>query len=54
MCTVESHSKNDKLNIIIYKYFIILLGFQTLGEEYCNIVQVDKSKTRIPSTLVRL
>ena len=30
-----------------------ILGFQTLGEEYCNIVQIDSSKTRIPSNLVR-
>ena len=28
------------------------LGFQTLGEEYCNIVQVDRSRTRVPSMLV--
>ncbi|KAK3701370.1 hypothetical protein QZH41_008748 [Actinostola sp. cb2023] len=29
-------------------------GFQTLGEEYCNVVQVDHTKRTIPTTLVRL
>ncbi|CAH3173552.1 unnamed protein product [Porites lobata] len=28
-------------------------GFQTLGEEYCNIVQVDQTRTWVPSTMRR-
>lgn len=28
-------------------------GFQTLGEEYCNIVQVDHTRTRVPSMVRR-
>ncbi|XP_026718542.1 LOW QUALITY PROTEIN: peroxisome biogenesis factor 10 [Athene cunicularia] len=30
-----------------------LLGYQTLGEEYVNIVQVDSTKKRVPSFLRR-
>lgn len=43
----------DLLADICYFGLTTISGFQTLGEEYCNIVQVDKSKTRIPSTLRR-
>ncbi|RMX56260.1 hypothetical protein pdam_00011427 [Pocillopora damicornis] len=38
---------------ICYFGLTTISGYQTLGEEYCNIVQVDTSKTRIPSTLLR-
>lgn len=43
----------DLLADICYFGLTTISGFQTLGEEYCNIVQVDSSKTRIPSTLLR-
>lgn len=38
---------------ICYFGLTTISGYQTLGEEYCNIVQVDTSMTRIPSTLLR-
>ncbi|KAL9969831.1 hypothetical protein ACROYT_G022097 [Oculina patagonica] len=38
---------------ICYFGLTTISGFQTLGEEYCNIVQVDRSKTRVPSKLRR-
>ena len=31
---------------------MLILGFQTLGEEYVNILQVDSSKRSIPTKLV--
>ncbi|XP_028519458.1 peroxisome biogenesis factor 10 [Exaiptasia diaphana] len=38
---------------ICYFGLTTISGFQTLGEEYCNIVQVDQTKRAIPSTLSR-
>jgi len=38
---------------ICYFGLTTISGFQTLGEEYCNVVQVDHSKTRVPLTLRR-
>uniref|UniRef100_A0A6P8JCX5 RING-type E3 ubiquitin transferase n=1 Tax=Actinia tenebrosa TaxID=6105 RepID=A0A6P8JCX5_ACTTE len=38
---------------VCYFGLTTLSGFQTLGEEYCNIVQVDDTRRAIPSTLNR-
>lgn len=40
---------HTKLLILCYSH----LGYQTLGEEYVNIVQVDSTKKRVPSFLRR-
>ena len=42
---------------IIYEHntdFFMYSGYQTLGEEYVNIVQVNHTKRALPSKLVRL
>ncbi|XP_065061069.1 peroxisome biogenesis factor 10-like [Rhopilema esculentum] len=38
---------------IAYFCLTTLSGFQTLGEEYCNLVQIDQNKMKIPSLLRR-
>lgn len=38
---------------ICYFGLTTISGFQTLGEEYCNIVQVDQTRTWVPSTMRR-
>lgn len=43
----------DLLADVCYFGLTTISGFQTLGEEYCNIVQVDSSRTKVPSTLRR-
>ncbi|EDO40992.1 predicted protein [Nematostella vectensis] len=43
----------DVLADVCYFVLTTICGFQTLGEEYCNIVQVDQSKRAIPSTTAR-
>lgn len=32
----------------------LISGYQTVGEEYVNIIQIDKHKRNIPSKLVIL
>ncbi|XP_077368055.1 peroxisome biogenesis factor 10 isoform X1 [Festucalex cinctus] len=39
----------ELLSDIAYFGLTTLLGYQTLGEEYVNIIQVDPSKRRVPS-----
>lgn len=39
---------------LCYFSLTTVCAFQTLGEEYCNIVQVDSTKKAIPSTLRRI
>ncbi len=43
----------DLLADLGYFGLTTLAGYQTLGEEYVNIVQVDDTKRAIPSKLVR-
>ncbi|XP_077577609.1 peroxisome biogenesis factor 10 [Stigmatopora nigra] len=43
----------DLLSDIAYFALTTLIGHQTLGEEYVNIIQVDPSQRRIPSTTRR-
>lgn len=38
---------------ICYFGLTTISGFQTLGEEYCNIVQVDQTRKWVPSTMRR-
>lgn len=51
-----SHTEDDTaichltLHVFCYTHY---LGYQTLGEEYVNIVQVDSTKKRVPSFLRR-
>ena len=33
-------------------YFFFLLGLQTVGEEYCHLLQVDGSELRSPDVKV--
>ncbi|XP_065842775.1 peroxisome biogenesis factor 10-like [Oscarella lobularis] len=42
------------LSDALYFGLTTICGYQTLGEEYCNIVQVDPSKAQIPSTWRRV
>ena len=42
------------LSDMLYFGLTTVCGYQTLGEEYCNIVQVDSSGRKIPSLAVRL
>jgi hypothetical protein len=41
---------NQSINLFIYFY----AGFQTVGEEYVNIIMVNKTKLSLPSTMVWL
>ncbi|XP_057715204.1 peroxisome biogenesis factor 10 [Corythoichthys intestinalis] len=43
----------ELLSDIAYFGFTTLIGYQTLGEEYVNIIQVDPSKRHIPSAARR-
>ncbi|XP_006016263.1 peroxisome biogenesis factor 10 isoform X1 [Alligator sinensis] len=43
----------ELLSDVAYFSLTTLAGYQTLGEEYVNIVQVDSSKKRVPSLLHR-
>lgn len=42
------------LSDILYFGLTTVCGYQTLGEEYCSIVQVDPTGKRVPSILRRL
>lgn len=41
-----------KPNLLIIQKYVSVVGFQTLGEEYVNIVQVDSSQRQVPSAYV--
>lgn len=47
------HAENDTAILPHVFSCTHYLGYQTLGEEYVNIVQVDSSKKRVPSFLRR-
>lgn len=34
------------------EYYFVILGYQTVGEEYVNIIQIDTYRRNIPSKLV--
>nr|XP_022318062.1 peroxisome biogenesis factor 10-like isoform X1 [Crassostrea virginica] len=44
----------DRLSEITYFLLTTVAGYQTVGEEYVNIIQIDKHKRNIPSKLKRL
>ncbi|XP_078319167.1 peroxisome biogenesis factor 10-like [Crassostrea virginica] len=44
----------DRLAEITYFLLTTVAGYQTVGEEYVNIIQIDKHKRNIPSKLKRL
>ncbi|NXY85081.1 PEX10 factor, partial [Alcedo cyanopectus] len=50
---LEWRRELELLSDVAYFVLTTLSGFQTLGEEYVNIVQVDSSKKRVPSFLRR-
>lgn len=50
---LEWRKEIELLSDVAYFSLTTLSGYQTLGEEYVNIVQVDSSKKRIPSLLRR-
>uniref|UniRef100_A0A8C8VHF8 RING-type E3 ubiquitin transferase n=1 Tax=Pelusios castaneus TaxID=367368 RepID=A0A8C8VHF8_9SAUR len=50
---LEWRKEIELLSDVVYFSLTTLSGYQTLGEEYVNIVQVDSSKRRIPSLLRR-
>ncbi|XP_036389937.1 peroxisome biogenesis factor 10 [Megalops cyprinoides] len=39
----------ELLSDLVYFVLTTFSGYQTLGEEYCNIIQVDPTKQRVPS-----
>ncbi|CAB3380127.1 Hypothetical predicted protein [Cloeon dipterum] len=41
----------EGLSKLLYKYFTTLKSFQTLGEEYTGIVQLDRSGRNLPTKL---
>lgn len=50
---IKLKAELELLADICYFGITTINGFQTLGEEYCNVVQVDRSKKRVPSLLRR-
>ncbi|CAM4576725.1 peroxisome biogenesis factor 10 isoform X2 [Lepidochelys kempii] len=50
---LEWRKEIELLSDVAYFSLTTFSGYQTLGEEYVNIVQVDSSKKRIPSLLRR-
>ncbi|XP_062961115.1 peroxisome biogenesis factor 10 isoform X1 [Cynocephalus volans] len=50
---LEWRKEAELLSDIAYFGLTTLAGYQTLGEEYVNIVQVDPSQRRVPSRLRR-
>ncbi|NXD10960.1 PEX10 factor, partial [Nothocercus nigrocapillus] len=50
---LEWRKEIELLSDIAYFSLTTLSGYQTLGEEYVNIVQVDPTKKRVPSFLRR-
>ncbi|XP_068772082.1 peroxisome biogenesis factor 10 isoform X3 [Struthio camelus] len=50
---LEWRKEIELLSDIAYFSLTTLSGYQTLGEEYVNIVQVDSTKKRVPSFLRR-
>ncbi|NWQ88805.1 PEX10 factor, partial [Burhinus bistriatus] len=50
---LEWRKEIELLSDVAYFVLTTLSGYQTLGEEYVNIVQVDSTKKRVPSFLRR-
>uniref|UniRef100_A0A8D0F3H0 RING-type E3 ubiquitin transferase n=1 Tax=Strix occidentalis caurina TaxID=311401 RepID=A0A8D0F3H0_STROC len=50
---LEWRKELELLSDVAYFVLTTLAGYQTLGEEYVNIVQVDSTKKRVPSFLRR-
>ncbi|NXD82288.1 PEX10 factor, partial [Halcyon senegalensis] len=50
---LEWRRELELLSDVAYFVLTTLSGYQTLGEEYVNIVQVDSTKKRVPSVLRR-
>ncbi|KAM6313030.1 peroxisome biogenesis factor 10 [Podargus strigoides] len=50
---LEWRRELELLSDVAYFVLTTLSGYQTLGEEYVNIVQVDSTKKRVPSLLRR-
>ncbi|NXO02124.1 PEX10 factor, partial [Rhinopomastus cyanomelas] len=50
---LEWRRETELLADVAYLSLTTLSGYQTLGEEYVNIIQVDSTKKRVPSFLQR-
>ncbi|XP_066190284.1 peroxisome biogenesis factor 10 isoform X1 [Sylvia atricapilla] len=50
---LEWRREVELLSDVAYFVLTTLSGYQTLGEEYVNIIQVDPSKKKVPSVLRR-
>ncbi|XP_043854863.1 peroxisome biogenesis factor 10 [Dromiciops gliroides] len=50
---LEWRKEIELLSDVVYFALTTFSGYQTLGEEYVNIIQVDPSKRRVPSWLRR-
>ena len=40
------------MHVVDYFDILFTAGYQTIGEEYVNVIQVDRTQRRIPSPLV--
>ena len=52
---VQTHTSEARVfTELLYLGFTTLLGYRTLGEEYCDIVQIDHRRLGVPSLCRRL
>ena len=51
---VRAQTVSDLSSILLYYSLTSLLDYQTLGEEYIGLVQVDNTLQALPSKLVML
>jgi Pex2 / Pex12 amino terminal region len=51
---VRAQTVSDLSSILLYYSLTTLLDYQTLGEEYIGLVQVDNTLKALPSKLVML
>jgi peroxin-10 len=51
---LKSRNLRDALANFLYYGFTTIPGFQTLGEEYTGMVQIDKASKNVPSKLLRI
>jgi peroxin-10 len=51
---LKSRKLRDVLAKFLYYGFTSVPGFQTLGEEYTGMIQIDKTSKNVPSKLLRI
>lgn len=53
-CIEFDYEYYNTLLCVTVEYYFVILGYQTVGEEYVNIIQIDTHRRNIPSKLVLL